>query len=152
MAVQHTFQHVTMGERFGKKLYASGSTIEPGNLVTLTSGSLCSLSDPGDAPFGFAFGLRYSIYRPDKKYFDDKEEMAVIQGVGKVLASSDFFLAGTMPVAGETIYAAANGLMVPGAGANKVGLCIRVEQRIDPSGGTGVTQDLALIHYNIPVV
>ena len=152
MAIAHTFQHVSGGERFGKKLYASGSYIEPGDLVKLTSGSLCSLCDPRDVPFGYAFGLRYAPYRPDKKYFDDGEEMAVVHGVGKVLASCDFFLAGTMPTDGEVLYAAANGLMAPGPGTNVVGMCIRVEQRIDPSGGTGTTQNLALIHFNIPVI
>lgn len=151
MAVAHTFQHVSGGERFGKKLYANSPFIEPGILVNLTSGSLCSLSSGSDAPFGFAFGLRYSIYRPTSKYFAANEAMSVVHGVGKVLASSHFFIGGTMPAAGDTIYAAAGGLMDT-TGTSHVGYCIRVEQRIDPSGGTGTTQNLALIHFNLPVI
>jgi len=151
MAVAHTFQHVSGGERFGKKLYAGTYYIEPGILVNLTSGSLCTKSSGSDAPFGYAFGLRYAIYRPTSKYFGLYEAMAVVHGVGKVLASSDFFIGGTMPASGDTLYSAAGGLMDT-TGTNKVGYCIRVEQRIDPSGGTGTTQNLALIHFNIPVV
>lgn len=151
MAVAATFQHVSGGERFGKKLYAGSPSLQAGLLVKLMSGSLLVAATASDAPFGFAYGLRYSVYRPTSKLFASGEEMAVVQGVGKVLASSDFFVGGTMPTAGNTIYSAAGGLMDT-SGSNKVGYCVRVEQRIDPSGGTGTTQNVALIHFNVPVV
>jgi hypothetical protein len=151
MAVAHTFEHVSGGERFGKKLYSGSPSIEPGILVKLASGSLCVPCAANDAPFGFAYGLRYSTYRPTTKVFDTGEAMAVVKGVGMVLASSDFFTSGTLPSAGNTIYSAASGLMAA-SGSNKVGYCVRVEQRIDPSGGTGTTQNVALLHFNIPVL
>jgi len=151
MAVAHTFQHVSGGERFGKKLYSNDALIEPGILVNITSGSLCTRSSGSDAPFGYAFGLRYAIYRPTSKYFPVGEAMSVVHGVGKVLASADFFIGGTLPSAGDTIYSAAGGLMDT-TGTKKVAYCIRVESRIDPSGGTGTTQDVALLHFNLPVL
>jgi hypothetical protein len=151
MAVAATFQHVSGGERFGKNLTAGSPSIQPGLLVKLSSGSLCVPASASDAPFGFAYGLRYAAYRPTTKVFDLAEPMAVLQGVGKVLASSDFFTSGTLPSAGDTIYSAASGLMAA-SGSNKVGYCIRVESRINPSGGTGTSQSVALIHFNIPVL
>ena len=151
MAVAHTFEHISGGERFGKNLTAGSPSIEPGILVKMASGSLCVPAGAADVPFGFAYGLRYTIYRPTDKFFAVGEPMAVVQGVGKVLASSDFFTSGTLPTAGDTIYSAAGGLMAA-SGTNKVGYCVRVVSRIDPSGGTGTSQSMALIHFNMPVI
>ena len=151
MAVAHTFQHLSGGQRFGKKLYAGSSTIEPGMLVFLTSGSLVSIANAADKPFGFAYGLRYAVYRPTTKLFDKGEAMAVVNGVGMAEASSDFFVGGTMPSPGDTLYSAAAGLMDT-TGTNKVGYCVRVEQRVDPSGGTGTSQNVALFHFNLPTL
>ena len=151
MAVAHTFQHLSGGQRFGKKLYSGSSTMEPGLLVFLTSGSLCSICNAADKPFGFAYGLRYSVYRPTTKYFDKGEAMAVVNGVGMAEASSDFFIGGTMPSAGDTLYSAAGGLMDT-SGTYKVGYVVRVEVRIDPSGGTGTNQNVALLHFNLPTL
>jgi hypothetical protein len=150
MAVAHTFEHISGGERFGKKLYAgSPSVLEPGILVKLTSGSLLEVATASDVPFGFAYGLRYSVYRPTTKVFALGEEMAVVKGTGMALASSDFFTSGTLPTAGATLYTAAAGLMTT-SGTYKVGYCVRVEVRIDPSGGTGTNQSVALISFHLP--
>ena len=151
MAVAHTFQHLSGGQRFGKKLYSGSSTMEPGLLVFLTSGSLVSICNAADSPFGYAYGLRYSAYRPTSKYFDSGEAMSVVNGVGMAEASSDFFVGGTMPSPGNTLYAAAGGLMDT-TGTYKVGYVVRVEQRIDPSGGTGTSQNVALFHFNLPTL
>ena len=150
MAVAHTFEHVSGGERFGKKLYAGSTTIEPGILVRLASGSLLGIAGASDQPFGFAYGLRYSVYRPTSKFFALGEAMAVVQGVGKVLASPEFFIAGTAPADSAILYAAAGGLMDI-TGTYKVGFAIRTEVRIDPTGGTGTNQNVTLIQFNLPV-
>lgn len=149
MAVAATFQHVSGGERFGKKLYAGSPSLQPGLLVKLTSGSLLVVATASDVPFGFAYGLRYATYRPTTKVFDLAEPMAVVKGTGMALASSDFFTSGTLPSAGDTLYTAAAGLMTT-SGTYKVGYCVRVEQRIDPSGGTGTSQNVALISFHLP--
>jgi hypothetical protein len=151
MAVAHTFEHVSGGERFGKKLYAGSATIEPGILVRLASGSLLGIASASDAPFGFAYGLRYSPYRPTSKFFAAGEELAVVHGVGKVLASPEFFIAGTAPADNSLLYSAAGGLMDV-TGTFKVGRVIRTEVRVDPSGGTGTNQNVTLIQMNLPVM
>jgi hypothetical protein len=136
---------------FGKNMHtAAGQTaIEPGLLVQQTSGSTVSLCAVSTKPAGFAYGLRYSIYRPTAVAFAAGEALTLVKGHGYALASSDFFTSGTLPTAGNTLYTGASGLMDPTSGAYKVGYCLRVDAYTNFIGGTGAAQTLALIEFDI---
>ena len=139
--------------QFGKGIYtAPGQTaVEPGLLVTRTSGSTVSLCGTTDLPMGFAYGLRYATYRPTTVVFGAGEAITVLKGQGLALVSSDFFNGGTLPVSGNTLYNGALGVMNPQAasGAYKVGTCLRVEPYTQFTGGTGTAQTVALIEFDI---
>lgn len=137
------------GHRDGKSFKSSvEGTIQPGLLVKQDSGgSTVSLGSPSSV-VGFAYGLRYMVYRPTSKLFAIDEPLTVVWGLGEVLLSSDFFSGGSLPAAGDTLYAQANGLWGM-SGSAKVGKCIKREPYVDPSGGTGTAVSLARVRFEI---
>jgi hypothetical protein len=145
------FQWLSGGLAYDKKIYAAASgSIVPGRLVKKASGSTVSPTSSGDTPCGFAWGLRYKPYAPTTKQFSDGEELAYLWGMGYVMASSDFFMGGTLPSAGNTLYAGDNGMMTTTAGSNKkVGVCERVDTRTEAVGGVGSSQSVALVRFDI---
>jgi len=136
---------------FGKGVYTAEASIEPGLLVVRTSGSTVSLCDPTDKPFGIAYGLRYSPYRPTTVAFDSGEAMVILEGRGLVLMSSDFFTSGVLPQSGDTLLTGTNGLWNPQAasGTYKVGTCLRTQPYTQFTGGTGTAQTVALVEFDI---
>lgn len=142
-------QLIAGGFRLGKELKTNGATIEPGLLVKLdTSGSTVSLNTINNNPLGWAFGHRYGAYRPTTRVFATDEALVVIWGEGEALLSSDFFSGGSLPAAGDTLYAQANGLWGM-SGSAKVGSCIAGRNVDLPTGGVGTTQAVAHIRFNI---
>ena len=136
---------------YGKQIFASGSGIEEGLLCKYASGSTVELCGDTETPVGYARGLRTGVYTPTSRLYADGEAMALTRGDGMLAASVDFFVEGSMPSPNAAIYAGANGLMTTTAGSNKqVGKCQRVEQRVEPIGGVGVNQDVAIIWFDIP--
>lgn len=137
----------------GNDLTTSVSTIEPGLLVVKDVGantvSLAAAS--GSAPLGFAYGERDLTYAPTSRLFDTGEAVVVVSGHGLALVSSDFFSSGSIPAdaaGGRTLFAAANGKM-DWSGTNKVARLVSQKAVTDPSDGTGLTNTLALIEFNI---
>jgi hypothetical protein len=58
-----------------------------------------------------------------------------------------------MPAANALVYAGATGLMTTTAGSNvTIGKCIRQETRIEGTGGTGTSQTVAVVWFNIEPV
>lgn len=141
-------QLIAGGERLGKELKTNGAAIEPGLLVKLdSSGSTVSLGSTSDV-FGVAFGHRYSVYAPTTRVFADNEPLTVLWGVGELLLSVDFFSSGSLPGVGTDLYAGASGQWAT-SGSVKVGDCIATRSRIEQTGGTGSTQNLAHVRFNI---
>lgn len=141
--------HIAGGLRLGKELKTNGATIEPGMLVKLdASGSTVSLNTVNNNPLGIAFGHRYIVYRPTTKVFATDEPLTVINGNGEMLLSSDFFTGGSLPAAGNLLYAQASGLWGM-QGSAKVGLCLGIRTRVEATGGTGTSQSLAHVEFNI---
>lgn len=135
--------------RDGKDVYAAASQdIEPGLLVTVTSGSSASLAGAGDAPAGVAYGARHQAYRPTSKTFADSEELVVLRGDFVCYYSGDFFVDETLPSEGDTIYSAASGTMDT-SGSNKVGKCTRAFTRTEEVAGVGSSQSLVEILFEI---
>ncbi len=135
----------------GKNMYtAAGQTsIEPGLLVQRSSGSTVSLGAASAKPLGFAYGLRYSVYRPTAVTFAAGEALVVVAGHGLALVSSDFFTSSTLPSSNDTLYTGASGVMDPDAGAYKVGVCRDVVSYTQFVGGTGTAQTVALVEFDI---
>jgi hypothetical protein len=145
------FQVPSGGIFFDNKIYAAASgSIVPGRLVKKASGSTVSPTSSGDTPCGFAFGLRYKVYGPTTSLFADGEELTYVWGLGYCLASVDFFMGGSLPAAAAVVYAGDNGMMTATAASNKkVGVVERVTTRNEAVGGTGSSQSLALIRFDI---
>lgn len=137
------------GERLGKELKTNGATIEPGLLVKLDSGgSTVSLNTVNNNPLGIAYGNRYNTYRPTTRVFANDEPLVVVNGYGEMLLSSDFFTGGSLPAAGDLLYAQASGLWGM-QGSAKVGHCVGIRTRTEPVNGTGSSQNLAHVRFNI---
>jgi hypothetical protein len=137
----------------GNDLTTSVATVEPGLLVVKDVGantvSLAAAS--GSAPLGFAYGERDLVYAPTSRLFATGEALVVVSGHGLALVSADFFTSGSIPadVAGDrTLFAAANGKM-DWTGTNKVARLVSQKDTTDPTSGTGTTNTLALIEFNI---
>jgi len=137
----------------GNDLTASVATIESGLLVVKDVGadtvSLAGAS--GSAPLGVAYFNRDLVYKPTSNLAAIGEAVTVVNGHFYALVSSDFFSSGSIPAdaAGpRTIFAAANGLL-DWSGTNKVGRLIAQKTETDPTGGTGTTNTLARIEFNI---
>lgn len=143
-------QLISGGIRNGKEMKTSVATVEPGLLVKQDSGgSTVSLAGLGTA-YGIAYGNRTRVYAPTTRVFGNDEPLTVIWGNGEFLLSSDFFVGGTLPSAGDTLYAAASGLWsTSGSSVDKVGDVIAIRTRQEPVGGTGSSQSLAHIRFNI---
>ena len=137
---------------FGKNLKASGSTIEPGVVVTLeSSGSQVTLCGLTEVPLGLAFGERQAVYTPTSRIFADGEALVVAMDSYLALLSAEFFSSGSVPTTPDTIlYTAASGLIATsdGGSATKIGRYIRTETLNQPLGGTGSSQSLALCRFN----
>ena len=135
--------------RDGKGLYAADSQdIEPGLLCTVTGGSSVSLAGADDAVWGVAYGARHQVYRPTSKTFADGEELVLLKGNFSCYYSSDFFDGETLPDPGDTIYAAASGVMAT-TGTVTVGRCERSLTRIEEVAGVGTSQNLVEIRFNL---
>lgn len=137
----------------GNDLTTSVATVKPGLLVVKDVGantvSLAAAS--GSAPLGFAYGERDLVYAPTTRTYASGEAVTVVSGHGLALVSADFFTSGSIPVDTadpRTLFAAANGLM-DWSGTNKVARLVSHKDTTDPSGGTGTTNTLALIEFNI---
>ena len=137
----------------GNDLTTSVATVEPGLLVVKDVGantvSLAAAS--GSAPLGFAYGERDLVYGPTTRLFSTGEALVVVSGHGLALVSADFFTSGSIPAdtAGDrTLFAAANGKM-DWTGTNKVARLVSQKDTTDPTSGTGTTNTLALIEFNI---
>ena len=137
----------------GTTYTTSVATIEPGLLVVKDAGAstvgLAAAS--GSAPSGFAFGTRDSEYMPTTRLYDTGEHLVVVSGHGIALVSADFFTSGSVPTdnAGSNVlYAAASGLMDT-TGTNKVARLLEITSVYDPTGGTGTSNSLAKIEFNI---
>jgi len=133
-------------------LLANGAAIEPGLMVTLdTNGTDVTLSTgTGSKPFGFAYGDRNLLnYAPTTKVFSDNEALNVVTGHGYVALSADFFSSGSLPTeaAYRTLYAGTGGKMALG-GTFAVARLINVESWTAPTGGTGSTEDVAIVQYD----
>jgi len=137
---------------FGKNLKASGSTIEPGLVVTLeSSGSQVTLCGLTEVPFGLAFGERQGVYTPTSRIFADGEALVAAQNSFLASLSAEFFSTGSLPTTSDNIlYTAASGLIAitDGGSATKIGRYIRTETLNEPVGGTGASQSLALCRFN----
>jgi len=137
----------------GTTYTTSVATIEPGLLVVKDAGAstvgLAAAS--GSAPSGFAFGTRDSEYMPTTRTYDTGEHLVVVSGHGIALVSADFFTSGSVPTdnAGSNVlYAAASGLMDT-TGTNKVARLLEITSVYDPTNGTGTSNSLAKIEFNI---
>jgi len=147
------FNLMNGGIRYGNTLKTNASgTFYPGVLVKLdTSGSTVSTSGSTGAtkPFGFLFGDRNTIYRPTTRNYSNNEIVTVVNGVGYVQMSSDLFDEAALPsTIGATIYAAASGLWTANVTTNKVGTYVQTVTRVEPVGGTGSSQNLAVVQFS----
>lgn len=142
------------GANFDGTTYTTSvGTIEPGLLVLKdAAASTVGLAGAsGSAPSGFAFGTRDSVYMPTTRTFATGEPLVVVSGHGQALVSADFFTSGSVPTddAGSNVlYAAANGKMDT-TGTNKVARLLEITTVYDPTGGTGTSNNLAKIEFNI---
>jgi len=137
----------------GNNITTSVATIEPGLLVKKDAGaSTVSLAGAsGSSPYGFAFGTRDLVYMPTSRLFASGEALVVVSGHGIALLSADYFTSGSIPTDQATsldLYAAANGKMDI-TGTYKVGRLIDVTTVYDASGGTGTSNSLARVEFNI---
>lgn len=136
---------------FGKNLKASGSTIEPGMVVTLeSSGSQVTLCGSAEAPLGLAFGERHGVYNPTTRIFADGEALVVATNSFMALLSAEFFSSGSLPTTSPTtLYTAASGLIgTSSSSTTKIGEYLRTETLNQPLGGTGSSQSLGLCRFN----
>jgi hypothetical protein len=137
----------------GNDLTTSVATIEPGLLVIKDAGAntVSLAASSGSAPLGFAYGERDLVYAPTSRLYATGEALVVVSGHGLALVSADFFTSGSIPpdAAGyDSLFAAADGKM-DWQGTNKVARLVSHKDVTDPSGGTGTTNSLALIEFNI---
>lgn len=130
------------------KTGASETNLKPGLLCKLMSGGSTVDRASPTAALGVAYGHRYAEYAPTTKTFAADEPLTVVVGDGEALLSSDFFVGGSLPAAGDLLYSQANGLWGM-QGSNKVGRCMEVVTRIEPVAGVGQSQNLAHIQFNI---
>lgn len=141
------------GIRYGNTLKTAAGSLYPGLFVKLdTSGSTVSTSGSTAAtkPFGFLFGDRTLTYRPTTRVYDSGEVVTVVFGVGVVQMSLDLFDEAALPsTIGASIYAAASGKWTANVTANKVGTYIQTVVRNEPVGGTGATQNLAVVQFSL---
>src|SRR3990167_6741251 len=136
-------------QRLGKELKTNGAAIEPGLLVLLdSSGSTVSLNTVNNNTLGIAYGNRYQPYRPTTRVFATDEPLTVVWGEGEMLLSSDFFSGGSLPVAGDLLYAQASGLWGM-QGSAKIGHTLAIRTRTEPTSGVGASQNLAHVRFNI---
>ena len=136
---------------FGKNLKASGSTIEPGMVVTLeSSGSQVTLCGSAEAPLGLAFGERHGVYHPTTRIFADGEALVVATSSFMALLTAEFFSSGSLPTTSPTtLYTAASGLIgTSSSSTTKIGQYLRTETLNQPLGGTGSSQSLGLCRFN----
>lgn len=146
---QIVFQVISGGERDGKEIKTNGAAIRPGYLVKLdTSGSTVSLNTINNAPYGFAYGGRHSVYGPTTQVFATDEPLTVVWGVGEALLSSDFFTGGSLPAVGDKLYPQASGLL-GSQGANKVGDVLGIRAVTEANSGTGASLNVVHIRFNI---
>jgi hypothetical protein len=148
------FNLMNGGIRYGNTFKTpSSGTYYPGLLVKLdTSGSTVSTSGSTAAlkPFGFLFGDRTTIYRPTTRNYGNSEIVTVVNGTGYAQMSSDLFDEAALPATiGATIYAAASGLWTVNVTSNKVGTYVQTVKRDEPVGGVGVSQNLAVVQFNL---
>ena len=140
------------GIRFGKNLRTSEASIEPGLVVKLdSSGSTASLCAKAEAPLGIAYGERHEVYTPQSRVFASGEKLVVVTGNYLALISADFFSSGSLPgTSPTTLYTEAGGKIgTSDAGsATKIGEYMRTEAVMQPIGGTGTSQNLALCRFN----
>ncbi len=139
------------GIRFGKNLRTNGTTIEPGLVVKLdTSGSTASLCASDEAPLGIAYGERHEVYTPTTRVFANAEKLVVVTGNYLALISADFFSSGSLPTTSPTtLYTAADGKIgTSSSSTTKIGEYMRTEAVMQPIGGTGTSQNLALCRFN----
>lgn len=137
----------------GNDLTTSVATVEPGLLVIKDAGAntVSLAASSGSAPLGFAYGERDLVYAPTSRLFATGEALVVVSGHGLALVSADFFTSGSIPPdeAGyDFLFAAADGKM-DWQGTNKVARLVSQKATTDPTGGTGTTNTLALIEFNI---
>lgn len=140
----------------GNDLTTSVATIEPGLLVIkdAAADTVSLAASTGSAPLGFAYGNRDMVYKPTSNTFASGEALVVVSGHGFALVSADYFASGSIPpdLAGyDVLYAAASGKM-DWQGTNKVARFISQKAVTDPTSGTGTTNTVALIEFNIPVL
>jgi len=133
-------------------LLANGAAIEEGLMVTLDStGTDVTLSTgTGSKPFGFAYGDRNLFnYAPTTKVFSDNEALNVVTGHGYAATSSDFFTSGSLPTeaAYRTLYAGTGGKLAL-SGSFAVGRLVNIESWTAPTGGTGQSENVAIIQYD----
>lgn len=147
----NVFQVTSGGTFYDSDVYAAASgSLYQGRLVKKASGSTVSPTSSGDTPCGFAYGLRYGVYRPTTALFADGEAMAYVWGLGYCIASADLFMSGSVATAGQTCYAGDNGQMTVTAASNKkVGVCDRVVSYNLMTGGTGSAQSVSVIRFDI---
>jgi hypothetical protein len=125
---------------------AGQTTIEPGMLVTYSSGSTVSLATAGTV-HGAAFGTRAFTYAPTTQVFAAGEPLVVIEGEGEALISSDFFVGATLPTAGSLVYAGASGLWTATAGTVIIGRCLE-QQTVRQPVATGTSITVARVLFN----
>lgn len=136
---------------YGKdlKTAAGQTTIEPGLLVYMASGSTVALSgSAANRPAGMAFGARYGVYGPTTRVFAENEPLSMVKGFGLALLSSDFFVGASLPTAGQALYAGQGGLWSTIVGSYRVGTCIDRRSRSELVGALGTAQTLALVEFN----
>jgi len=148
------FNLMNGGVRYGNTLKVPGSgTYYPGLFVKLdTSGSTVSTSGSSAAtkPYGFLFGDRTTIYRPLTRNYGVNEIVSVVNGNGYVQMSVDLFDEAVLPTVPQTkIYAAASGLWTANVTANLVGTYVQTIARLEPVGGVGQSQNLAVVNFGI---
>lgn len=136
--------------RGGKQVQANGATIEQGLLLQLDStGSTVSLGAASVRVEGIAFGLRHFAYAPTTQIFAAGEPLAVVWGPGEILLSTDFFVAGTLPTVGASLYVGAGGKWgTTGSTSDRVGHVREIVSWVTPVG-VGVLQSLAHVHFQI---
>lgn len=137
----------------GNTFTTSVATIEPGLLVLKDAGAstvgLAAAS--GSAPTGIAYGDRGLIYAPTSRLFGTGEPLVVVSGHFMAEMSADYFSSGSVPTdqaAQNALYAGANGLLAT-TGTFKVGRLAQIKAVIDMTGGTGSSQNHAIVEFNL---
>lgn len=137
-------------------LTAGEANIEPGLLVTLdsTGRAVNIASASGSKAFGFAYGDRSLIYAPTTQVFANGEALNVLAGQGFLAVSADFFASGSLPTeaAYRQLFQGAGGKLALG-GTILIGRLVDLVSWTVPTGGTGTTENVAIVQYDLsPVV